>query len=153
MIGWGQDGVVYHTDVASVVKSLKYKELYAKELAVYLRLKERAITSVCGFSIPRLLDHHDELLVIEMEFVTPPFVVDFASCWLDADPLKKYDAEQLAEQFADWQDIFGTDWPRVKSLYYELRGLGIFLSDINTRNIVCEPTLPRAAGPSPVVPE
>ena len=114
------------------------KELYLKERAVYRRLNERDVCSVAGFTVPRLLDHHDELFVIEIEFVTPPFVVDFASSGLDSNPLAKYDQEQMDEQFREWQELFGGNWSRAKAVLYGLRAHGVFLADLNPRNIVCE---------------
>ena len=40
IVGAGQDGSVFSTDVATAIKSFKYDKLYAKELAVYRRLAE-----------------------------------------------------------------------------------------------------------------
>lgn len=140
LLGFGQDGIVFSTDVATAVKSFKYKELYRKELAVYRRFAERNVEGpLCGFNLPKMLGHHDELTVIEMEFVTAPFVVDFASAEIDKNPLDKYDPEQRAEQLAAWREIFGENWPAVRQLLYELRSHGVYLADLNTNNIVFSP--------------
>jgi hypothetical protein len=117
VVGYGADGVVIATSVHTVVKSLKYKELYAKELAVYRRLEKLGFDSVCGFNVPKLISNHDELLIIEIEFVTPPFIVDFASAGVDADPLAKFDADQQRETIEEWTALFGSHWPKVRSLY------------------------------------
>ncbi|MSR56212.1 MAG: hypothetical protein EXS05_00825 [Planctomycetaceae bacterium] len=143
-IGFGQDGIVLATHSGTAVKALRFENLYRKELAVYLRLKEKDIGQLCGFYVPRLIGHHDELMVIEMEFVTPPFIVDFASAGVDFNPLAKYDREQRIEQEETWAETFENRWPVVKSLLSELRSLGIYLSDVNANNIrfAPEPELP-----------
>lgn len=135
VLGFGQDGIVFATGVATAVKSLKYRQLYEKELAVYSRLLAHDIDNLCGFNVPKLVGHHDELMVIEMEFVTPPFVLDFASAGVDQDPLQKYDQGQIAETIAAWSELFGAHWPQVRKLYHALKGLGIYLTDLNTNNI------------------
>jgi len=85
-LGSGADGVVLSTDVATAVKALKYKELYRQELAVYHRLEQKHVDQICGFWVPKLIDHHDEFWVVEIEFVVPPFVLDFATAGVDSDP-------------------------------------------------------------------
>lgn len=135
VIGFGQDGIVYATHSKTAVNAMKFREQYDRELAVYLRLQEKAVGKLCGFSVPALVGHHDELMVIEMEFVTPPFIVDFASAGVDFNPLSKYDADQRAEHQADLADRFEENWPIVNKLLGELRSIGIFLSDVNVNNI------------------
>lgn len=93
-LGWGMDGVVHFSDVSTAIKSFKYKDLYRQELDVYLRLQERKVEQVCGFNVPKLVNYHDELMVIEMEVVSPPFVLDFACAGVD-EPLNNYTAEEL----------------------------------------------------------
>lgn len=56
-IGFGQDGIVFATNAKTAVKAMKHPDLYAKELAVYLRLKEKEIGKLGGFSVPRLVGH------------------------------------------------------------------------------------------------
>ena len=78
---------------------------------MYLRLAEHTVRVVAGFDVPRLIDYGDELLAIEMEIVTPPFVLDFAGAYLGHPP--PFDAEQMAEWMADRAEIFEGDWPQV----------------------------------------
>src|SRR5579863_8276697 len=82
-LGGGVQGVVFSTDVSSAIKTFKYQDHYRQEVAVYKRIKERGITSVCGFKVPTPLRRNDELLVIEMGIVRAPYILDFASAGLD----------------------------------------------------------------------
>jgi hypothetical protein len=134
-LGWGMDGVVFYTDVSTAIKSFKYKDLYRQELAVYLRLRERNVEKVCGFNVPKLVNHHDELMVIEMEFVTPPFVVDFACAGVDV-PLTEYSQEKMQEWLDGRAEIFGDDWAQARRVYYGFKTYGIHLADLNPGNIV-----------------
>lgn len=101
-IGSGQDGVVFSTTQKTVVKAFLYDPQYVREKQVYGRIEECDINSIGEFSIPRLIDTHDELLVIEMEFVTAPFIVDFAGAYLD-EPLD-YPQEILRQWETKWRD-------------------------------------------------
>ena len=102
---------------------------------MYERIKEHGITNVCGCSVPKLLDCHDELLVIHMEIVRPPFVVDFASAGVDA-PLFEYSPEVLAEWEETRRELFEDKWPLVRKIMSEFRSHGIYLSDVKPGNIM-----------------
>jgi hypothetical protein len=134
-LGAGVDGIVLSTDVATAVKSLKYRELYRQELAVYRRLQERSVEKICGFWVPKLINHHDELWVVEIEFVVPPFVVDFATAGVDSNPLDKYSPEQLEEWIESRKELFEDRWNQVKNILYGFREHGIYLVDLKPGNI------------------
>lgn len=135
-LGWGQDGIVFSTAELTAVKGFKYAEQYQRELAAYRRLQERQVSRIAGLSIPQLIAFDHDLLVIEMEIVTPPFALDFASAWLDSPP--PYPPEILEEALANSQELFEEHWPQVSSFLTSLRGIGIYLSDVNPRNITFE---------------
>ncbi len=88
--------------------------------------------------MPRLIDHHDELWVIEMEFVVPPFVVDFATAGVDSNPLNKYSPEELDDWFESRRELFEDRWPQAKEILHEFRKHGIYLVDLKPGNIVFE---------------
>jgi hypothetical protein len=71
-LGWGQDGIVLSTNRPSAVKAFGFEPQYGRERDVYKRLHERNLSHAAGFSIPKLIDFHDEFLVIEMAIVMPP---------------------------------------------------------------------------------
>ncbi|MBX3451461.1 MAG: hypothetical protein KF777_17970 [Planctomycetaceae bacterium] len=132
-LGWGQDGWVFATDTGSAIKVFKYEKQYRQELQVYLRLTEREVTVVHGFQIPSLINHHDELLIVEISLVAPPFVLDFATASLDQDTLRTRD------DYEEWlelkKEIFGTDWPVVRRVLSAFRSHGVFLVDVHRDNI------------------
>lgn len=132
-LGAGYDGVVFATEAGSAVKALRYAELYRRERDVYTRLREAQTERVSGCNVPRLLNFDDELWVVEMEVVQPPFVLDFAGARLDQ-PLD-YPEEVLIEWEAEKVEQFGDDWPRVRQVLAGFRRLGIFLADVKPGNI------------------
>ncbi len=105
-LGYGYDGIVFATSRQSAIKVLRHDRLYFRERDVYLRLGQHSVSNVLGFSVPELLEYCDELLVVEIGIVSPPFVLDFAGAYLDTRPdfpddvLEEWEAEKL-EQFGE----------------------------------------------------
>jgi hypothetical protein len=72
MFGWGNDGIVYETDSDTAIKALRHQPCYERERDAYMRLKEREVDNILGFSVPKLLDFDNDLLVLEMGIVSLP---------------------------------------------------------------------------------
>ena len=123
----------------SAIKVFKEQLHFQQELKVYKRIKERNITNLCGFWIPKPLNYNSYLLIIEMEFVDPPFVVDFASAGVDA-PLNEYTADIIADWEESRQELFGENWPSVQKLIAAFEAYGIYLADVKPGNIMFAPT-------------
>ena len=134
-LGAGYDGIVFATDVPSAVKAFRHEALYQNELAVYRRLEEHAVRAVKGFKVPRLLRSDDELWTLEIEWVTPPFVLDFAGARLDEPPPYANDPEVMGPWLAEKREQFGDRWPTVSGVLASFRRLGIYLSDVKPGNI------------------
>jgi hypothetical protein len=134
-LGSGIQGVVVSTHEGTALKALIKPEFYERERNVYRRLRGLGIESVAGFNVPRLLDLHDELLVIEMQIVTPPFVVDFASAHLDSPPPYANDPTVMEPWEESKREQFEERWPTVRNLMYAFQAHGIYLSDIKPGNI------------------
>ncbi|HLJ10589.1 MAG TPA: hypothetical protein VKU82_05340 [Planctomycetaceae bacterium] len=134
-LGGGIQGIVFSTFLPSAVKVFKRREHYEREVAVYHRIKDRSLFNVCGFTVPKPLRRHDGLLVIEMELVVRPFVVDFASAGVDR-PLFDHSPEILAEDESRRRDLFEDRWPKVRQIIAEFRRHGIFLADVKPGNIM-----------------
>lgn len=132
-LGAGYDGVVYQTSRPSAIKSFRYREGYESELAVYMRLTELQISEVEGCRIPALLTHDNATLVIEMEIVSPPFILDFAGASLD-DP-RDFPAEVADVWLLEKQQQFGEEWPRVQRILTRFAHHRIYLSDVKPGNI------------------
>lgn len=85
-LGFGWDGTVFATDRQSAIKVFQHERLYQRERDVYLRLQARQVTKILEFKVPRLMSFDNDLWVVEMTIVSPPFVLDFAGAYLDQKP-------------------------------------------------------------------
>jgi hypothetical protein len=141
-LGSGKDGIVLvarrNTKPADVaIKVHSFAELYEREKRAYERLGAMNITSVLGFSVPRMIGCDDDLQAIEMTIVDRPFILDFAAAYLDARP------EFPADVWADWEtekrEQFEQRWPRVQEVLNAFAELGIYLMDVSPANIAFLP--------------
>jgi hypothetical protein len=133
-LGGGVDGVVLATTQKTAIKALRYTENYERERDAYLRFQEHGIRRLNGFAIPHLINFHDELFVVEMQIVAPPFLVDFAGARLDS-PID-FPEEVLEEWEKERIEMFGEErWKEVCILLAQLRRYGIHLSDVKPGNI------------------
>lgn len=101
-LGYGMDGLVYSTKQRSAVKAHRKQESFEKELRVYQILADHPKPDFGGFSVPRMLEYHLELWVIEMELVVPPFVVDFTGATIGRQSSAFMDMSE--EDYADWRE-------------------------------------------------
>lgn len=133
-LGYGKDGSVFATNLPSAVKAFFRSDVYAKELACYQRLAEREVEEVRGHAVPRLIASDDDLLVIEMEVVSPPYLLDFADAYLDFAP--DFPEEVWEQWHEDKAEEFGERWDDVQRVLAFMRGhYGIHLLDVNRGNI------------------
>jgi hypothetical protein len=75
----------------------------------------------------------EEWLVIEMTVVARPFVLDFASAYLDWPP--KFSPEALEYQDQEMREKFGGRYAAVQAILAELEEMGIFQTDVNPGNM------------------
>jgi hypothetical protein len=137
-LGYGVHGTVFSARNQSelgrsAVKVHERERFYLRERDVYRRLADEGVESVLGFDVPRVLNSDDEMWVIEMTIVTPPFVLDFAGAYLDEAP--DYPADVLADWEQEKQEQFGRNWPTVLAILRRLQGFGVFLADVTPNNI------------------
>lgn len=112
-LGDGTDGIVLATDDNSAVKVLKNFDNYSRELRAYQRLSEHDVRFIEGLAVPMLIGHDDDLLIVEMDIVEPPYLLDFGKAYTD-EPTP-FDEEQLAAYQASLRDFFRKDdLPRVR---------------------------------------
>ena len=76
-LGFGWDGTVFATDRQSAIKVFNHERLYQRERDVYLRLQSRQVSRLLEFKIPRLMAYDDDLWIVEMTIVSPPFALNF----------------------------------------------------------------------------
>ena len=99
-------------------------------------MEEEGVREIDGFRIPRLFETDDELWVLEMSWVRPPFVLDFAGARLDEEPEHFRDPEYVAEWRAEKLEQFGPErWPVVTGVLATFRRYGVWLTDVKPGNI------------------
>jgi len=66
-----------------MLKCLRFERLYRNERNVDQRLALLECDEIAGFNVPRLINFDDSLWIVEIQIVSPPFVLDFAGAALD----------------------------------------------------------------------
>ena len=61
----------------TAVRAFERRKNYIDELACYQRFKAKRVTHLSGFAVPELLGFSDELSIVEMTIVQPPYLLDF----------------------------------------------------------------------------
>lgn len=133
-LGFGKDGTVWETDRQTAVKVFQRADPFQREVAAYRRLAERGVLDVNGHHVPQIVRADDELLAIEMTIVQPPFLLDFASAYLDNEA-PEFPEEVMEEWRARKADEFGQNWPHAAGILIALRLHGIHMTDIHPGNI------------------
>ena len=134
-LGVGNDGEVWQTDKTTAVKVCDDEERYAKERNCYLLLGEKKITEICGFVVPRLIDYSDPLMIIEIDFVKPPYIIDFGKVYLHRAP-PHFSQQTMADWYAEKKELYGEHWPTIRSILIRLRAIGIYHMDPKPGNIM-----------------
>ena len=138
-LGFGVHGIVFAAEEhrkpgKRAVKAHKHAEAYTRERDIYQRLYQAEVSEILGFHVPKLIGFNDELQIIEMTIVGPPFVLDFAGARLDIPP------DFSEEVWDEWEkekiEEFGGRWPEVKAVLRALEDLEIYVLDVSPRNIV-----------------
>lgn len=134
-LGVGQEGSVWKTDRESAVKVFDRIRNFDREVACYLKLKERDIDEIAGFTVPTLIDFDRDYLVVEMSIVSPPYLLDFGKSSLSR---PDYTPEQWAEYEEEKSSLFDGNWALVQSALSALKMYGIWYIDPTPNNINCE---------------
>jgi hypothetical protein len=133
-LGHGKDGTVFSTDQFTAIKVYGRRHDHQRELDCYMRLYEHDVRQVLGHNVPQLLDADLNLLILEMTIVEPPFLLDFASAYLDWPP--DFPPEVLEQWEQEKEEQFGRNWPRVRIILEVLKAqFDIYLFDVNPGNI------------------
>jgi len=132
-LGFGQDGKVWKSNHRTAVKVLERQRAYAIEAECYKRLSRHRVTSIQGFAVPKLVRTDDNLWVVEMHVVRPPYLIDFGKAHLDAPP--DFSPEVLADWAESMRELWEDKWPQVQSLLRALQQYGIHYLDAKPGNI------------------
>lgn len=142
-LGFGNDGVVWETNNNSVLKAVFRQDTFEREREAYLRLFENQVNRLAEFTVPQLLNFHNGLKVLEVEFVFPPFIIDFGKAYLDR--LPDYPDGAMQEWMEDRRELFSEEeWHQVKRILAALRAHGIHYLDPTPANIRFPRTKPDA---------
>ena len=132
----GHDGTVFITTNQTVVKVHERVASYRVERDVYLRLRDKRITSLEGHQVPQLQGWHDALASLELSIVRRPYVLDFGKASLDVPPEHDWPEHVLSERWHHWEQQFEPEqWPQVLAIYGRLARLGVYLLDLHPGNI------------------
>lgn len=133
-LGHGTDGSVWSTNRNSAVKVIAKEKSYQREKQCYQHLAEKGIRAVDGLSIPTLIDYDDHLMIVEVDIVQPPYLLDFGKAYINEVP--PFTSEQLAEYYGSLGEKFRKfDIPRIRKICRILSGLGIEYLDARPSNI------------------
>jgi hypothetical protein len=141
-LGFGRDGIVWTIEcqsqsppesIQSALKAHANVSSYQRERDVYRRLRLRGITAIRQHNVPQLLGSDDELMVVEMSVVCPPFVLDFADAYLDRPPT--FSDEALEEWREEKKEQFGSHWREVQRVLHSLEAIGIYMTDVKPGNV------------------
>jgi hypothetical protein len=79
----------------------------------------------------------DDLMVIEIGIVTPPWALDFGKAYIDKPA--DYPEGVLEDSFDSFKQQYTTeDWERVMSVITNLRSFGIYYYDLKPGNVKVE---------------
>lgn len=133
VLGEGHEGIVHQSTRTTAIKIHKGRQSYRQERDAYIRLREQRVTRVSGLRLPELVDFDDDLLIIEMTIVMPPYLLDFASAYLDNPP--DFPEEVIADWYDDLRDRFGERFGDVIAALEGLKQAGVYLFDIHAHNL------------------
>jgi hypothetical protein len=129
----GDDGSVWFTDNKTVVKSFRNSVNYTHELICYQRLQSGGIgRRIREFNVPELVDYSDDLMVIEMTAVFPPYILDFGKAYLSDPRFPDHVLEEWHERMQFWWDDRVRE---VRTALATLRRCGIWYFDAKPGNV------------------
>lgn len=75
----GQEGYVWKTgkERATAIKVFDRERNYLNEIECYEILESHEVSEIKGFTIPKLIGFYDELWIIELSIVAPPYDTRF----------------------------------------------------------------------------
>lgn len=126
---------MWRSDRRSAVKAVFLPQVYAVESECYRRLADAGVRDLGGLAVPGLIGFDDELQVVEMSIVQPPFLLDFGKVYLDRQPPYWEDPTIRAETLQLWRERFGDRWPDVAAVLEMLKTHGIHYVDPRPGNI------------------
>jgi hypothetical protein len=135
-LGWGIGGFVYLSpDGRTAVKVHRGEEGFTREVEVYQRIRRLRITEIHDVVIPKLHDFRPDLRLIRIDFVVPPFLVDFAGASFRP---PDFPSDTMEQWHAGLTDMFGPNVHLVYAVYSALSRHGIWYTDFRPSNLKLE---------------
>jgi hypothetical protein len=136
ILGSGMGGVVFLApDLRTAIKIHHQASTYENEVEAYRRIKRAGITSVRGLTIPKPRAHVPAWKLIRMDFVSPPFLLDFAGALFHP---PDFDPDAMAAWHDQLQFLFGRNVSIIYDVYHLLSRHGIWYMDFRPSNIKLE---------------
>jgi len=135
MLGYGSDGSVWQSSRRTAVKAVYQQKNFVHELECYRRLKAAEVRRVGMFDVPFLEDFDEQIRIIEISIVQPPYLLDFGKVYLDRAPTHLYDEQMMANAELEWQERFGNRWSKVRHAMRMLEKHGIYYYDPRPGNV------------------
>lgn len=132
-LGWGVSGFVFLSpDAMTAVKVHHFEAGHAAEVKAYQWLRQQRITQILGVTVPKLRAVDSDRMLIQMDVVCPPFLLDFAGVKF-TDP--GFPPDTIAENSRMIEERFGPNAPLAFAIQAELRKLGMFYLDMRPDNL------------------
>src|SRR4051812_19100968 len=123
-LGWGIGGFVFLSpNLHSAVKVHRYRDGFERELETYQRLARLKISKMLGLTIPKLQDYQRIPDLIRMDFVSPPFLLDFAGVAFSP---PDFEADVMADWHAGLHERFAANVSIAYAVYTALAQHGIY---------------------------
>jgi hypothetical protein len=131
-LGWGIGGYVFLSPQPGRVVKVHHGHYYEVELEVYRRLRRLRLTQLFGLNIPRLLGYHEGSRLLEMDFVSAPYLLDFAGV-LFAPP--DFGDDVMQQWHADIEDAYGPNAHVAYAVHHFLAKHGLYYMDFRVSNM------------------
>lgn len=132
-LGWGISGYVFLSpDLRTAVKVHRHWPGFRRELEVYQRLRRLRITELHGLTVPKLLSFSDKVKLLQMDFVSAPYLLDFAGVQLEP---PDFSDEVIAQWRADIDSRFGPNAYIAYLVYDSLAKFGMHYMDLRPTNV------------------
>ena len=128
--------MVFLTNRQSAIKVHADSAGYNREVQVHSRLAQHDVRQVRRVTVPTLRDFDEELLILEMSVVSPPFILDFGGAYLDIPAPHSIDPEIQSRWLEERKEKFDGNFMTINAILADLETMyGIFLTDVHPGNI------------------
>ena len=125
VLGWGVSGFVFLSpDLQTAIKVHHYPEV-----------RQHRITSLHGLVIPKLRNYDSARRLIQIDVVSPPYLLDFAGVRY-TDP--EFSEDTMRDIHATIEERFGNNAHIAYAVYHSLKKIGIYYLDLRQSNLNIE---------------